>query len=54
MQCNPFELGKLTAINNPTCSFPEKVFDDISKLKKTGEKQFNDFLDNRLNNQKVL
>lgn len=53
MSNNPFEYDKLTAINNPTCSFPEEVFDSISKLEKTGEKQFNDFLDNRLNCQKI-
>ena len=32
MHCNPFEMGTLTAINNTSICFDQKVFSDISKL----------------------
>ena len=53
MSNNPFTYDKLTAINNPSCSFPDEVFDNLTKLEKTGEMQFKEFMNDRLIFQKI-
>ena len=53
MLSNPFEIGKLTSISNTSYSFPDVVFDNISKLKETGKRLFDSFLNDRLIDQKV-
>ena len=40
MLSNPFEIDKLTSISNTSYSFPDVVFDNISKLKETGKRLF--------------
>ena len=45
---NPFLLDKLTSISNTALVFPENVFHNISVLKSTGEKQFQQFFNDRL------
>ena len=45
---NPFLLDKLNSICNTALAFPEIVFHNISVLKSTGEKQFQQFLNDRL------
>ena len=44
---NPFLLDKLTSISNTAPVFPD-VFRNISVLKSTGEKQFQQFFNHRL------
>ena len=48
MHCNLFEMGTLTAINNTSICFDQKVFSDISKLELKGKEQLLDFVKNRL------
>ena len=45
---NPFLLDKLTSISNTAIVFPENVFHNISVLKCTGGKQFQQFFNDRL------
>ena len=45
---NPFLFDKLTSISNPVLVFPENVFHNISVLKSTEEKQFQQFFNDRL------
>ena len=45
---NPLLLDKLTSISNTALVFPENVFHNISVLKSTGEKQFQQFFNDRL------
>ena len=45
---NPFLYDKLTSISNPVLVFPENVFHNISVLKSTEEKQFQQFFNDRL------
>ena len=44
----PFLLDKLTSTSNTALVFPENVFHNISVLKSTGEKQFQQFFNDRL------
>ena len=48
MHCNPFEMGTLTAINNTSICFDQKVFSDISKLELKRKEQLLDSIKNRL------
>ena len=48
MHCNPFEMQTLTAINNPSISFAQNVFSDISKVELRGKEQLLDFVKHRL------
>ena len=48
MHCNPFEMETLTAINNPSISFAQNVFSDISKVELRGKEQLLDFVKHRL------
>ena len=45
---NAFLFEKLTSISNTSLVFPENVFHNISVLKSTGEKQFQQFFNDRL------
>ena len=45
---NPFELDKLTKINNIDVTFDDKVFQDLAKLTDVGQQQFNSFWNQRL------
>ena len=45
---NPFELDKLTKINNIDVTFDDKVFQDLAKLTDEGQQQFNSFWNQRL------
>ena len=45
---NPFLLDKPTSISNTALVFPENFFHNISVLKSTDEKQFQQFFDDRL------
>ena len=45
---NIFLLDKLTSISNTALVFPESVFHNISVLKSTGKKQFQQFYKDRL------
>ena len=38
---NPFELDKLTKINNIDVTFDDQVFQDLAKLTDEGQQQFN-------------
>ena len=48
MAINPFELNKLTKINNINVSFDDKVFQDLSKMIDVGQEQFHSFWKERL------
>ena len=50
---NPFQLSELTSISNTSLAFPDIVFHNISILEATGKQKFNDFLTDRLLQQKV-
>ena len=41
---NPFELDKLTKINNIDMTFDDKVFHDLAKITDVGQQQFNYFV----------
>ena len=45
---NPFELDKLTKINNIDVTFDDKVFQDLTKLTDEGQQQFNSFWNQHL------
>ena len=45
---NPFELGKLTKINNIDMTFDDKVFHDLAKITDVGQQQFNSFWNQHL------
>ena len=53
MQCNPFEMEKLTAINNITTTFNENVYLDLSMLEAKGKEQLINFVQHRLVNPSV-
>ena len=39
MQCNPFDMEKLTAVNNTNVHFDDYVYQSISKIELTGKEQ---------------
>ena len=39
MQCNPFEIDKLTAMNNTSVHFDDHVYQSISKIELNGKEQ---------------
>ena len=53
MQCNPFDIDKLTAVNNTNVHFDNHVYRSISKIKLTGKEQCLAFIKKRLVNQEV-
>ena len=53
MQCNPFEMEKLTAINNITTTSNENVYLDLSMLEAKGKEQLINFVQHRLVNPSV-
>ena len=53
MPVNPFQLNKLTKINNSTVSVPDIAFMTVKEMEDKGEEQFNAFLYDRLIYQKV-
>ena len=53
MQCNPFEMEKLTAINNITTIFNENVYLDLSILEAKEKEQLINFVQHRLVNPSV-
>ena len=50
---NPFKLNKLTVLINEKSTFSDIVYDDISKMSKLGEEQFQAFWTDRLVTCKV-
>ena len=50
---NPFELNKLTVLNNEKSNFNDIMYDDISKMSKLGEEQFKAFWTDRIVTCKV-
>ena len=48
MECNPFEMDKLTAINNTRMCFNDIVYQHISKIELVGKEQCCDFIEKRL------
>ena len=50
---NPFELDRLTKINNTNVVFSDTVFKDLSNLLDARQKQFNAFWNNRLVTAKI-
>ena len=53
MQCNPFEIDKLTAVNNTNVHFGDHVYQSISKIELTGKEQCLAFIKKRLVNQEI-
>ena len=53
MHCNPFEMDKLSAINNTSHYFDNKVYSDLSTLQQKGEEQSQEFIKHRLINPKI-
>ena len=45
---NPFKMDKLTVLNQETASFNDSIIEDIQRLSKCGEEQFQSFWSNRL------
>ena len=43
MECNPFQMEKITAINNTNVTFNDVVYEHISKLEKAGDEQCHDY-----------
>ena len=46
--CNPFEISKLTMINNTSITFCKELIEEIEKLEEVGEVQYNKFVMERL------
>ena len=53
MSNNPFTYDEITVINRPFCSLPDEVFDNLTKLEKTIEMPFKEFMNDRLIFQKI-
>ena len=51
---NPFELDRLTKINNTNVVFSDTVFKDLSNLLDAGQKQFDAFWNDQLVIQSFL
>ena len=46
--CNPFEISKLTMINNTSITFCKELIEKVEKLEEVGEVQYNKFVMERL------
>ena len=54
MQCNPFEIDKLTTVNNTNVHFDDHViYQSISKIELTGKEKCLAFIKKRLVNQEI-
>ena len=53
MISNPFQLLKLTVLNQEDASFNGSVFEDIKNLRREGELQFLDFWNQRMSTNSI-
>ena len=54
IKCNPFEISKLTTINNISVSFSKEVYEEIIILEEVGGLQFKTYWDEMLGNCQLM